>query len=100
MNSNEVSIANPITSKSITKIFDEIKLCNTKYLIINIGEHEFESIEVLKELKNMFIQKKDLLNRFNKIAFLHPASFENISMNTKKYNFFSNREKAKSWLKS
>ena len=98
MNYTEILIANPINMESIKKLFDEIESSTSKKLIINIGEHEFESLDVLKELKKRFYQNQQALNRFSKIAFLHSAKFENISQDINKYNYFSDREKLLDWL--
>lgn len=94
----ELKIKNPITLKSIEELFDDIKDCNSALLLINVGAHNFESIEVLKEFKKMFNQERELLSSFKKIAFLHPAEYQNESEDKNRYNFFSDREKAINWL--
>lgn len=98
MNYKEILINNPITLKSIDKLFAEIKSCNSSYLIINIGAHNFESIEVIKELKNRLNLERETLSRFRKIVFLHPSGFKNKSENEDRYNFFCDKKEAVDWL--
>jgi len=98
MTIKEILIANPISNESIDQLFDEIELCDSQFLIINIGEHEFESLEVLKNLKNRFNKEKETLIRFKKIAFVHPKKYDNKSQDLNKYNYFCDREKAINWL--
>ena len=98
MNYTELHINNPINFKSIDELFEDIKSCNSLHLIINIGEHNFESIEVIKELRNRLNLEKNTLNRFRKIAFLNPPGFENKSDDEDRYNFFSDKNKAVKWL--
>lgn len=98
MNYTEVHLKNPINFKSIDQLMDEIKSCNSSLLIINIGEHNFESIQVIKELKNRLTQAKLTLNRFIKIAILHPPNFKNKSNDEERYNYFSDKKEAIDWL--
>jgi len=98
MNYKEILVNNPITGRSIDQLIDEIKLCNSPFLIINIGVHNFESIEVLKGFKNRLNLERNTLNRFRKIAFLHPSVFKNKSDNEDKYNFFCDKKEALDWF--
>lgn len=98
MDYKEILINNPITIKSIDQLIDEIKSCNSSFLIINIGAHNFDSIEVMKRLKDRLNLEKNTLNRFKKIAFLYPSGFKNKSENEDRYNFFSNKKEAVNWL--
>ena len=98
MNYSEVHLKNPINSKSIAELFGDIKDCNSTHLIINIGAHNFESIEVIKELKNRLIQAELTLKRFKKIAIIHPHDFRNKSEDEERYNYFSNNKEAVNWL--
>ena len=98
MNYTEIHVSNPINMNSIDALFEEIKDCNSLYLMINIGEHNFKSIEIIKELKNRFSLEKDTLNRFNKIVFLHPPQFQNKSDDDERYNFFNHKDEAIDWL--
>ncbi len=79
MNYSEVHLKNPINSKNIAKLFDDINNSKSSHLIINIEAHNFVSIEVIKELKNRLNLEKDILSRFKKIAIIHPPDFRNIS---------------------
>ena len=98
MNYMEIHLENPINSKSIDNLFTDIESCISPNLLINIGVHNFESIQVIKELKNRFTQAELTLNRFIKIAILHPPNFRNKSNDEKRYNFFSNKNEAVNWL--
>ena len=96
----EILINNPIAIRSIEQLFKEITSCQSSSLLINIGAHNFESIEMLKKLKDTFDLEINQLDHFKKIAFLHPPDFKNKSENEERYNFFSNREEAEKWLTS
>jgi hypothetical protein len=98
MNYTEIHVNNPINIKSIDKLMDDIKSCNSSLLIINIGAHNFESIEVIKELKNRLIQAELTLKRFKKIAIIHPPDFRNTSEDEERYNYFSNNKEAVNWV--
>ena len=94
MDYKEILINNPITRRNIDQLIDEIKSCNSSFLIINIGAHNFESIEVIKELKNVLNLEKDTLSRFRKIAFLNSSGFKNKIENEDRYNFFCDKKEA------
>ena len=98
MDYEEILINNPITIRSIEQLFKELKSCQSSSLLINIGAHNFESIEILKKLKDTFYLERNKLGHLKKIAFLHPPDFNNKSENEERYNFFSNREEAVKWL--
>ncbi len=95
---NELHLKNPITSNSIDQLFLELGSCDTSLLIINSGDHIFESIDVLRELKLRFMKEETNLNRFRKIAFIHPPEVSNKSENEERYNYFFSREEAIDWL--
>ncbi len=98
MNYSEVHLKNPINSKNIAKLFDDINNSKSTHLIINIGAHNFESIEVIKELKKRLIQAELTLKCFKKIAIIHPPYFRNKSEDDERYNYFSNNKEAVNWL--
>ncbi len=98
MNYSEVHLKNPINSKNIAKLFDDINNSKSSHLIINIGAHNFECIEVIKELKKRLIQAELTLKRFKKIAIIHPPYFRNKSEDDERYNYFSNNKEAVNWL--
>ena len=100
MNYTEIIIINPITLYSIDKLFDDLLNCDTLNTLINTGEHNFESIEVIKEMKRRFTKENELLDKFRKIAFLHPPEFVNESYDTQRYNYFTCREDAVKWLQN
>ncbi len=100
MDHKEILVKNPITGRSIEQLIDELKLCNSSLLIINIGAHNFESIEVIKELKNRLNLESNTLSRFRKVAFLNSSGFKNKSENEARYNFFCDKKEAVDWLTS
>ena len=98
MHYKEIQIKNPITTKSVDQLIDDIKACNTSFLIINIGEHNFESVEVMKELKNRLTAELKSQNHIRKIAFLIPPGITNKSADENLYRYFSKKAEAVEWL--
>ena len=98
MHYKEIHIKNPITIKSVDQLIDDIKTCYTSMLIINITEHNFESVEVLKELKNRLTTELKSQSHIRKIAFLIPPGFMNESTDEYLYSYFSKKAEAVEWL--
>ena len=98
MHYNEIHIKNPIKSKSVDQLIDDIKTCNTSLLIINIGEHNFESVDVIKELKNRLTTEIRFQTHIRKIAFLIPPGLMNKSDDENRYKYFNDKEGAVEWL--
>ena len=98
MHYKEIHIKNPITTKSVDQLIDDIKTCNTSLLIINIGEHKFESVEIMKEMKSRLTAGIKSQNHFRKIAFIIPPVFMNESDDENRYKYFNDKEKAVEWL--
>ena len=98
MHYKEIQIKNPITTISIDQLIDDIKTCYTSLLKINIAEHNFESVEVMKELKNRLKAELKSQNHIRKIAFLIPTGFVNESNDKNLYRYFNKKAEAVEWL--
>ena len=94
----EIHIKNPITTKSVVQLIDDVKTCNTSLLIINVGVHNFESIDVMKELKNRLTTEIRSQSHIRKIAFLIPHKFINESDDETRYKYFNDKKEAVEWL--
>ncbi len=98
MKYSEIQIDNPIDLKSINKFIKDLGNCETPQLLINIGDHHFESIEAIQELKTRLLNKAAILDRFEKIAIIHPPGFPNESEDEDIYRYFSEQKEAVKWL--
>jgi len=98
MHYKEIQIKNPISTISIDQFIDDINTSDVSLLILNIGEHKFESVEVMKELKNRLTNELESQNRFRKIAFITPPGFMNKSDDKNRYRYFYDKEEAVEWL--
>jgi hypothetical protein len=98
MHYKEIHIKSPITTKSVDQLIDEIKACNTSLLILNFGEHNFESVEVMKEMKSGLTDEIKSQSHIRKIAFLIPPGFMNESTDENLYRYFSKKAEAVEWL--
>ena len=98
MHYKEIQIKNPITTISIDQFIDDINTSDVSLLILNIGEHRFESVEVMKELKNRLTAELKSQNHIRKIAFLIPAGITNESNDENLYRYFSKKAEAVEWL--
>lgn len=98
MKITQLKIDNPITKESVDKLFEEIKGAKHGHLIIDVGAHDFESLKTMKYFKHKFLQKRDLIENFSKLAFIHPPQFSNISDQPDTYNYFTSKDDAIVWL--
>ena len=94
----EIHIKNPITTQSIDQLIDDIKTCDASLLIINIGAHNFESVDVMKELKNRLTIEIRSQSHIRKIAFLIPPGLMNESDDENRYKYFNDKVEAVEWL--
>ena len=94
-----LELKNPITFSTVNKLFNDLNYTNEKFIIIDVGNHDFENIEVIKRFKEKFENEVDLINKFSKIAFLIPPEVHNRSTNQYKYEYFYSLETAIHWLK-
>lgn len=99
----KVQIQNPITIQSvdafIVEISEWIKANHdaSKQLIVNFGDHNFCSFDVIKYCKNQLKLIEPSLLQFHKIAFVHPPQYSNSSDN-EKLNYFTSDDEALKWL--
>ena len=99
MNTLEVDIINPISINTINEAILEITQArDQEFLIINIGEHEFDSLDSLKYLKAELIKLKLDLLCFSKVAFVHPVEFPHEKTNSSEHEYFTSKLDAQKWL--
>ena len=95
----KIDLQNPITSKEVNKMIQQIlKISNPNLLMIDFGNHQFESIEVLKFCKKELSNIESVLLKFNKIAFLTIPPYKSESQDSEKLKYFHFEEKAKEWI--
>ena len=97
----KIDLINPITHKQVNQMIEKIlEIPNSNFLLIDFGNHDFESLEVLKfckrELKNI---ESELLN-FNKIAMVTIPPYRSESQDSERLKYFHSEMEAKEWLSS
>lgn len=95
---HEIILQNPITSEGIDADLDSIQRDTSDCLLLDTGDHQFQSIADIKYLRDALNARTDWLSRYTKIALLHPEGYSNVSTDPTKYQFFSNRGDAIAWL--
>lgn len=95
----EIQLKNPITKTEVNLMIQNIlNASSTSTLLINFGDHHFESIDVIKyckvELKNI----ESILTHFPKIAMLSIPPYKNESPSPNKLSYFNDKRKATQWL--
>ena len=91
---------NPIGFKQIDAFANEvIQSEKHEFLIIDTGNHDFESIQVIKYFREKFMELEEFLSRFNKIALVRLSIYKNESTNPGVYNYFDSVDKAKKWFR-
>jgi hypothetical protein len=99
MNILEIDLKNPITPEEINSIEEKLKVIKgCDFLIIDTGEHDFESIEVIKYFRTQMDNLGPYLNLFKKIALIRPSQYQNVSTNPEVYYFFDSKEEARAWF--
>ncbi len=95
----KIILKNPITHNEVNKMTQQIsKIVHTHLLLIDFGNHNFESIEVLKYCKKKLSDIDSILLKFEKIAFLTIPPYKSESKDSEKLKFFHSEERAKEWL--
>jgi len=97
----KIDLINPISRKEVIKMIEKIlKIHYPNSLLIDFGNHDFETLEILKfcksELKNI---EPELLN-FNKIAMVTVPPYKNESQDSERLKYFHSERKAIEWLSS
>lgn len=94
-----IDLKNPTTHKEVTKMIQQIlKISHPNILLINFGNHNFESLEVLKFCKKELSNIEPVLLKFNKIAFLTVPPYKSESQDTERLRYFHSEAKAKEWI--
>lgn len=95
----EIHLNNPIGTEEVDDAIKMIIEYKKKgCLMVDFGNHEFQSIEIIKYCKEALSAIKDQLLLFQKIAFIHPPYYSNQSENVDKMQFFTSIEDAKAWI--
>lgn len=95
----EIALVNPIGYEEIDCLISEIQTCETcEYLIIDTGNHEFESVKIIKYFREQMQRIKTELLNYIKIALIHPPEYKNESNEPEMYNYFTSRSDAKDWF--
>jgi len=97
----ELELKNPITSFEVDKLIDKIRAVSAHaYLLINIGEHNFQSIDIIKYLKAELHKIEPILSQFIRIAIVTVPPFINESSDIEKLQYFYSISKARDWLRN
>jgi|GEM_PF-3313761 len=94
----EIYIQNPITHARIDEAMTAIEHDASDLLILDFGEHQFQSIIALKYLRECLVSRADLLERYKKIAMLQPAEYLADTDRPGFYRKFSDQAQAIAWL--
>ena len=94
----EVYIQDPITHASIDQAMAAIEQDASDLLVLDLGEHEFQSITALKYLRECLESRVDILERYKKIAMLQPVEHLADTDRPNFYRKFSDHKKAIAWL--
>lgn len=96
-----IDLINPITHKEVNEMIQKIlKTSNPNLLLIDFGNHDFESLEVLKFCKEELKNIESVLLNFKKIAMLTIPPYKSESQDSEKLKYFHSDIKAKKWLSS
>jgi hypothetical protein len=68
-------------------------------LLFNTGDHDFESIDCLKLLKDLFTKNRAIRKKINRVAFVQPIQYRNPEVISDSEAYFSAEQKAIEWLK-
>jgi hypothetical protein len=96
----EVILQNPITREGIDAALDTIRRDTSDCLLLDTGDHQFRSLADLKYLRETLDAHATWLVRYTKIALLHPVRYTNTSADPAKYQYFSCRSDAITWLET
>ena len=94
----EVILQSPITRERIDSALRNIRLDTSDCLLLDTGDHQFRSLADLKYFRDALDTHATWLSRYTKIALLHPVEYSNTSTNPAKYQYFSDRSDAVTWL--
>ncbi len=99
MDINKITLKNPINHQEVDSLV--IKILNGKqqdYLIINFGNHEFETLNVIKYCRKQLENIESHLMNYKKIAMVHPPEYKNESNDEKRLQYFNSESEAMNWF--
>lgn len=97
MEVSKIYLKNPITHEAVNElILGILKVENPRLLLLNFGDHNFESLEVLKYCKEKLQQNETTLKRFEKIAMVSVPPYRNPDKDQMRY--FHSEQEAGEWL--
>ncbi len=95
----KIDLTNPITHEEVKRMIQKIlDVSNPGLLLIDFGNHDFESLEVLKFCKEEFNRIQSVLLMFSKIAIVTIPPFKSESGDFEKLQYFYSAIDAKEWL--
>lgn len=93
----KIALKNPISKEEVDKMIQKIsKSSSFNFLIIDFGNHDFESVKVLKYCKAELMKIEPTLLKFDKIAMLTIPPYKN--EDSEKLKYFHEEREAKEWL--
>lgn len=95
----KIDLKNPISCREIDRL--TTILVNAKghdFLIVDYGEHDFESLDVIKYCRDQLQSIESYLLKFKKIAMIHPPQFINESNDPEILNYFTTEYEAEEWF--
>jgi hypothetical protein len=95
---HEIIFQNPITHEVIDAAISSIYHDTADCLLLDMGNHQFQSLAELKYLQEALEARAARLLHYRKIALLHPKSYSNVSLDPEHYQYFGRREEAIAWL--
>ena len=94
-----INLKNPIDHNAVNGMIQQIlEIPQPGLLLIDFGNHNFESIEVLKYCKVQLNSIQSPLLKFRRIAFLTIPPYANDSPDSKQLKYFHSEEDAEEWM--
>ncbi len=95
----KIQLDNPITHEVVKKMIHEILAISCPdLLLLDFGNHDFESLAVLKFCKEELKNIEPTLRQFNKIAMLSVPPYQGERLATDKLKYFHSEIEANHWL--
>ncbi|MTI31111.1 hypothetical protein [Xanthovirga aplysinae] len=95
----KILIKNPIRQIEIDELINNIlNNKNPAFLLIDYGDHDFESIKVIKYCREQLLKIESKLMEFQKIAIVAPQPYTHESINPEKIGYFHSKKNAINWL--
>lgn len=97
MEISKLYLKNPITHEVVDElILGILEVEKPALLLLNFGDHNFESLEVLKYCKEKMLQNEATFKRFEKIAMVSVPPYRNPDKDQMRY--FHSEQEAEEWL--